>query len=153
MPCFCCCIKEVSLPVCARFMADLPNEVQILIFKHAVCITSSSGKDFCIYSVTVTDLTTILFTLLIATIVFNKSELCLMWGGSIGCNKVVSGTVGLWSQNSWSCSSTMAHKHLPMFSFWKGKAVFTRLPTSLADITSTTTFTLSKKYILLFQCN
>ena len=57
----------------ARFMANHPIKVQILLFKQAVCITSSSGN-LSVY-ITVTDLTTILFALLIATIVFNISEL------------------------------------------------------------------------------
>lgn len=100
--------------------------------------------------ITVPDLTTILLVLLIATIVLNLSELCLKWGGSVGWERAAAVSEGFSSQKPWSRSSTVAHKHFPVFSFLRGKAVFTRLSSSLADTASgRKTFTLSK-YIYIF---
>lgn len=114
-------------PALARFMAD-----------HTIKFCSSNKQSVLhqalantsVY-ITVADLTTILFALLIATVVFNISELCLKWGG-----RAVAGSLGLSSW--WSCSLTVAHKHSPVFSFPRGKAVFTRLSSSLADMASIT---------------
>lgn len=65
------------------------SEVQVLLFKQAVCIVSNSGKH--VVYITVTDLTTVLLTMFIGIIVFNISELCLKWVGRVEWERAVAG--------------------------------------------------------------
>ena len=128
-------------PVLARFTADLEIKKKKKKFKKSALQTSKSVlhqvlANISVY-ITVTDLTTILFAVLIAIIVFNISELCLKWGGGVDWES------GSWPRGAlktqkkpWTCSSTVAHKHQAVFSFPRGKAVFTRLSSFLADMAS-----------------
>lgn len=102
-------------------MTDPAITFQVRHCKRTVCIASSSGKHFFVY-ITATELSISAVAPLIASTVFNITELCLKWVGRLEWES------GRWpcclsNQKSQTCSSTATHKNSAVFSYLRGKPV------------------------------